>query len=506
MNKVLSYAPLLLIVIFMLSLSGCKEDPVSVTSYGNISGQVIDTETGTGIANVNITTSPGTNSIITASDGTFMLEGVEVGSYTISATRNGYQRKTVTISVRENETTPAAVFMEKESTSNSAPNPPENPSPANAAVDQRRSFTLSWTASDPDTSDSLLYDVLLYEPNSPVQRTLVSDHPDTSIMVNDLDFSTTYFWQVIAKDSTGATANSTVWSFSTEPLPDLSLLYASRVEGDYNIFSYRIANDDSEASASDTLQLTTGTSRDWWPRMSPNRDKIAFVSNSDIEPQIYTINRDGSDLFKVTSLAIAGFHNPGIGFSWSPDGTQLVYSHYETLYRIDADRGNLTNVSTAPINRHFREVDWSPLGDIMVALAMGSNIYDSEIYLIDADRGSHELLVDNLPGMLGSPSFSPDGNSVMYTHDVSGHEVPDGRQLDTRIFIKNIAAGDSLDVSSSKPAGTNDIQPRFSPDGASIIFSNVPNDGSSATSVWTMDLNGDNRTRILSEGEMADWR
>ncbi len=142
----------------------------------------------------------------------------------------------------------------------------------------------------------------------------------------------------------------------------------------------------------------------------------------------------------------------------------------------------------------------------MVALTIGSTIYDSEIYLVDPGRGSLTLLVDNLPGVLESPSFSPDGNHILYTHDVSGHEVANGRQLDARIFIKNITSGDSVDVSANKPADANDIQPRFSPDGASIIFSNVPNDGSAPKSIWMMDADGGSRRMVLSEGEMADWR
>ncbi len=325
----LSYAfTIVSFFLMMVLLNSCKEDPVSVEAFGSISGQVFDSESGGSISNVNITTNPG-NSIVTGNDGKFSLENVAVGSYNISANKSGYQRTTVIISVRENETTPAAVFMEKDAANNTAPNPPENPSPGHAARNQQRSFILSWSASDPDAGDSLLYDVLLYESNSPVQRTLVTDHPDASAAVTGLNFGTTYFWQVIAKDSSGAGTNGTVWSFSTEPLPDLPLLFASRGDGNYNIFSFRLTGDDSDPGASDTLQLTSATSRDWWPRMSPNRDKIAFVSDRDIEAQIYTINRNGTDLFKVTIWQSPDFIIPVLDFP----GRRTAPNYYTAIMK-----------------------------------------------------------------------------------------------------------------------------------------------------------------------------
>ncbi|MEM9833176.1 MAG: hypothetical protein AAF944_21260 [Bacteroidota bacterium] len=58
----------------------------------------------------------------------------------------------------------------------------------------------------------------------------------------------------------------------------------------------------------------------------------------------------------------------------------------------------------------------------------------------------------------------------------------------------------------NKPAGTNDLRPRYSPDGARIIFENAPNDDPNAASIWVMDLNGDNRQLLYQNATMPHWR
>jgi hypothetical protein len=57
------------------------------------------------------------------------------------------------------------------------------------------------------------------------------------------------------------------------------------------------------------------------------------------------------------------------------------------------------------------------------------------------------LEVANLPGIVENPSWSIDGNSIFYTHDVSGFESPTGRQFDARIFIKNLIDTTYQDIS-----------------------------------------------------------
>ncbi len=218
------------------------------------------------------------------------------------------------------------------------------------------------------------------------------------------------------------------------------------------------------------------------------------------------MNLEGADITKITTLPIAGYHNYGVGFCWAENGSRIIYGYYDNLYSINSDRSGLTLVITAPVGRHFHTCDWTAVNNKIVVLTVGSISYESEIYLIDDDGSNMELLVDNLPGCMGSPSFSPSGTKVMFTQDSSGHEISDGRQLDSRVFVINIDGTNKTDLSLNKPNGTNDLYPRWSADGSYIVFCNTPNDGSATGDIWIMDSDGESRTKIADMGTMPDWK
>ena len=144
---------------------------------------------------------------------------------------------------------------------------------------------------------------------------------------------------------------------------------------------------------------------------------------------------------------------------------------------------------------------------------IGANPYDSELYLYNVDGTNPVLFVSNLPGRVDSPSFSIDGTHIVYTHDVAGFNSPAGRQLDARIFIQRVdGTGAPVDISSSgsttsvKPAGTNDLTPRYSPDGFRLIFVNRANDDLSPPELWTVNLDGTNRAKLFANAFLPDWK
>jgi len=467
--------------------------------FGNISGLVLDADDSSPIAGASVTTSPPTNALVTDDSGKFEYSNITVGNYTITISKNDYVKNTVSVQVKDGETTSPTILLNKSTTDNKPPDEPSNPFPENNAINQPVSLNLSWHASDPDKGDTLTFDVYLYESNNPVQTQIASDITDTTVAVDNLLYNTTYFWQVIVEDSSGLITKGDVWSFQTKSFPLTPVVYATNKDEYFAIYT-------SDTLAQNIIQLTNNTSRDWWPRVSPRNNKIAFSSEDSYGPQIYLMNRDGTGLTQVTTLPVSGNHNLGTGFCWSFDGGGFYYSYYRKLYYIRTDGSGLSLVTTSPANRNFREIEQSPLGDKLVAITIGENIYDSEIYLMNSDGSNMTLYLANLPGVTESPSFSIDGNKIMYTHDISGYEVQTGRQLDSHIFIVSLNHSDSIDISFNKIAGTNDLHPRFSPYGSHIIFENVPNDGSQPSDIWMMNSDGTNRHKIISNGIMPDWK
>jgi len=494
---------ILIITMVMIGLLSCSDDPVSPVTTGTINGLVIDADAGKPIALVSITTNPGTVAITTDSSGSYCIDDVPEGSYTIRASKVGYKSASVSVTVKAEKTTKADIILEKEPSDNYAPLPASNPTPTHGATDLPISLILSWSGADPDEQDSLTYDIYLGDEDSPVSI-IVSNLSDTSFSVTNLNYETIYNWQIVTRDQNGAVSYGPIWSFSTEPFPQNRIVFTSNQDGNYKIYSSSLEGDL-------ILQLSENQYKNWWPRLSPNRDKIAFSSDKDIEPFIYVMNANGTMEKKITPIPIAGYHNYGIGFCWSPDGTQLLFSHFDQLYRINSDGSNLVQIATAPSGRNFRECDWSPLGDKIVVLTISSWVYDAEIYLMNSDGTNMTLLMGNSLGATASPAFSPDGKKILFTHDVSGHEVSSGRQLDSHIFMLYIDASDTIDVSINKPDGTNDLFPRWSPDGAKIIFCNGSNDDTTPNDttpkeIFVMDTNGSNRKKLIDNGIMPDWR
>lgn len=485
----------------LIGFASCNEDTIEPEGGGSIRGVVLDAETNSPVQAVSITTNPATSAVVTDENGTFAIADIQGGDYSIMAQKLGYKMKTVTVAVKNLKQSNVTMVLEDATGGGLAPGKASNPSPAENATAQPIDVTLKWKAPTAGSGDTISYDVYLYESGNTEKKRIAEAVSDTSIVARNLKYNTTYFWQVVVKDESGRVTNSDVWSFNTVPVPANRYLFArAATDGDYNVYS-------SDGTEANTFRLTSSFSREWWPVLNPKRDIIAYSSNVGVEPQIYVMNRDGSDKKQVTSIPVVGYHNQGIGFAWAPDGGQLLYANYDNLYRIERDGSGLTLIAKAPANRHFRMVDWTDRGDKIVAQTIGSNINDAEIYIMNADGSDMQLLVENVPGRVESPSFSIDGSEVLYTRDVAGFENAEGRQLNSHIFRRKVDGSGLVDLSENKPAGTNDLLPRYSPNGAKVIFVNTPNDGLGPYDVYMMDAtDGKNRVKLFSNATMPDWK
>jgi len=98
---------------------------------------------------------------------------------------------------------------------NSRPSIPNDPNPADGATDVPINVTLSWSCSDPD-GDTLTYDIYFGTSTTPLL--VKSDHTSTTYNPRTLDFGTTYYWKIVAKDGKGGVTEGPVWSFTTESI------------------------------------------------------------------------------------------------------------------------------------------------------------------------------------------------------------------------------------------------------------------------------------------------
>lgn len=112
--RVPPYRLVVLALLLGLLWTGCDEATLGPTLRGSIDGRVLTFDGRAPIAGVSITTSPATGAIVTENDGTFRLRDVPSGPYNITARKSGFQSNTLSVAVRDDETTPATLFLERD--------------------------------------------------------------------------------------------------------------------------------------------------------------------------------------------------------------------------------------------------------------------------------------------------------------------------------------------------------------------------------------------------------
>ncbi|MBK0404730.1 PD40 domain-containing protein [Adhaeribacter sp. BT258] len=489
---------LLLLAALPLFWYSCKEDTVEPHVSGTITGVVVEAETNAVLENVSITSNPASSAIATDNTGRFQINEVTVGNYSVTAKKVGYRTTSVNILVARDKISDIRIILEKSDGTNKAPNKPMLALPGNQSEKQPVSVRLVWSGSDPDEEDSLTYTVELFESGMAAKRLIAQNSKDTSAVADGLKYNTVYYWQVTAQDPFSLETKSDIWSFRTLDMPNFKYLFVKEMSGSREVFT---------ADSISQVRLTNTAYQENQPLLSPLRDKIAFTTNEYGQWHIFTMNRDGSNKRRVTvSFPVTGYHNDGLGYAWSPDGSQLIYAHYDKIYKINRNGTGNQLLATAPANRHFRQLDWTDQGNKIIAQTMGTEIFDSELYLMNDNGTGMTQFLGNMPGRIESPSFSINGQNVLFTRDVEGFNAANGRQLNSHIFLMRLNKSDTIDLSLQKPAGFNDTNPRFSPNGAQVIFEQASNAVGSPREIWIMDLDGNNRRKLFNEGEMPDWK
>jgi len=208
-----------LVIITLLVVLGCEDENFDVEKYGTIKGIVVDGENYQPLEGVQIVTNPASSATLTSSEGSFEFNKIKEGELAVTARKKDYLSNTVSVAVYENETTTLNFYLLKD----------ENdvgwveiydPVPGNGAVEQDVSFTFTWNVDQQYNSKELVYSVFYFESNSTVQKIAGENLSDKKVVVDDLEYSTSYYWYVVAKYEGDRVANSPTWTFKTKDDPE----------------------------------------------------------------------------------------------------------------------------------------------------------------------------------------------------------------------------------------------------------------------------------------------
>ncbi|MDE6339746.1 MAG: carboxypeptidase regulatory-like domain-containing protein [Muribaculaceae bacterium] len=107
---------LIIIFVFLLGIcaaSSCSSDISEENKYGSIAGSVSDATTGEPVPTVRVKLTPGGNSTVTGTDGSFNFLNLEPAEYTLDISKEGYKANSAKVNVRIGAPTSAHLLIER---------------------------------------------------------------------------------------------------------------------------------------------------------------------------------------------------------------------------------------------------------------------------------------------------------------------------------------------------------------------------------------------------------
>ena len=220
----------------------------------------------------------------------------------------------------------------------------------------------------------------------------------------------------------------------------------------------------------DHSYLTQGEVTVTSPRLSPDGQRIAYMSFAGGTPHIRVIDIDGNN-------DRALLQSPSMSFSprWSPDGRQIAFSMAvdgnTDIFVTDAGGGFPRRLTTAP--GVDTSPSWAPDGSKIVFESDRSG--SQQLYVMDAS-GSGQRRISFGAGSSSSPVWSPDGERIAFSRWTGAA---------AHIGVMSPTGGGEKMLTN----GWQDEGPSWAPDSEWLVFQRTQQ-GTGVASLYTVSVGG----------------
>ncbi len=218
--------------------------------------------------------------------------------------------------------------------------------------------------------------------------------------------------------------------------------------------------------------------------VSPDRLRVAFVSERDGNPEIYVADSRTGDAQRLTRNRRAADLRP----AWSPDGRSIVWQSglpgAADLFVMRTDGSSKRRLVGGAGDDG--DPAWSPDG---ARIAFSTNRSGRrQLWTVAAGGGTPEPLTQG-PGRIWAPAWSPDGTRLVFSRELAG-----GSDL----WLLNPSVGVMERLTRG---GAWDSRPDWSPSGRHIAFERA---AAGRSSIWIVRADGAKARQVESTDGLAD--